>query len=191
MSKGPLRAEARARLRAISPAERDAAAAAIARRIWTVPEIASARSLLLYASLPEEVPTDEVAREASRRGVAIIYPRCLPEMRAMTLHVLGDVDGLSATGSYGIREPDPSCALVEVRDIDAALVPGLAWDRAGGRLGRGAGYYDRLFADPAWRGFRCGTYFAVQEIPGLPADPWDAPLDAVVTEREVVRVTGT
>jgi 5-formyltetrahydrofolate cyclo-ligase len=66
-------------------------------------------------------------------------------------------------------------------------VPGLAWDRAGRRLGRGAGYYDRLFADPAWRGFRCGLFFAAAEAPALPADPWDRPLDAVVTGREIVR----
>jgi 5-formyltetrahydrofolate cyclo-ligase len=74
-----------------------------------------------------------------------------------------------------------------VEEVDAALVPGLGWDRSGGRIGRGAGYYDRLFADPEWRGFRCGLFFAAQEADVLPTDPWDAPLDAVVTEREVWR----
>jgi 5-formyltetrahydrofolate cyclo-ligase len=72
-------------------------------------------------------------------------------------------------------------------EVDVALMPGLAWDRAGNRLGRGAGYYDRLLAHPDWRAFRCGLFFATQEFPALPADPWDQPLQAVVTEREIIR----
>jgi 5-formyltetrahydrofolate cyclo-ligase len=91
-------------------------------------------------------------------------------------------------GNYGIREPDPArCQEVGPAEIDATLVPGLAWDRRGTRLGRGAGYYDRMFARPDWRGFRCGIFFALQEMEEIPADPWDQPLQAVVTEREVWR----
>lgn len=56
-----------------------------------------------------------------------------------------------------------------------------------GGLGRGAGYYDRLLAHPEWRGFRCGLFFAAQETPSVPHEPWDIRLDAIVTEREVVR----
>jgi 5-formyltetrahydrofolate cyclo-ligase len=77
--------------------------------------------------------------------------------------------------------------VVDVHEVDVALVPGLAWDRRGARLGRGAGYYDRLFLRPSWRGFRCGLFFAAQEFDRLPANRMDAPLDAVVTEREIVR----
>lgn len=186
MTKTEARAEARARLRLMSPAERRRAGERIAERVWDLPAIAGARSLLLYASLPEEVPTDAIADEALRRGVIITYPRCLPETRRMTLHVLKDLAELREAGSYGIREPDAACPLLALRDIDAVLVPGLAWDRRGRRLGRGAGYYDRLFADPEWRAFRCGLFFAVQEIPGIPVDPWDVALDAVVTEKEIM-----
>jgi 5-formyltetrahydrofolate cyclo-ligase len=66
--------------------------------------------------------------------------------------------------------------------VDAALVPGLAWDRDGRRLGRGAGYYDRLLASPGWRAFRCGVFFAGQEVARVPVEAWDVRLDAVVTE---------
>lgn len=190
MTKRQARDDARRVLRALPAQERRAAAEAVARAVWSVPEIAAARSLLLYASLAEEVETDAIAREALRRGVVITYPRCLPETRGMALHRLGHLAELREGGSYGIREPDPACPLLAVEEIDVALVPGLAWDRAGGRLGRGAGYYDRLFSDPRWRGFRCGLFFAVQEVPRVPTDPWDARLHAVVTEREVVRVVG-
>lgn len=186
MTKQEARAAARARLRALNPAARTAAEAEVARRVWTLPRIAAARSLLLYASLPDELGTDLIAREAMRRGITVTYPRCLPASYGMALHHLTGLEQLVDGGSYGIREPDPSCPILAIGEVDAALVPGLAWDRSGGRLGRGAGYYDRLFADPAWRGFRCGLFFAAQEAERLPNDPWDAALGAVVTEREVL-----
>jgi 5-formyltetrahydrofolate cyclo-ligase len=186
VTKDEARARARERLRSLSAAEREAAAASIARRVWELPAIAAARTLLLYAPLPGEVPTDAIAGEAARRGIALTYPRCLPESRSLALHRVTHPGELLDGGSYGIREPDPSCPLLRVPEIDAVIVPGLAWDRTGTRLGRGAGYYDRLFADPGWRGLRCGIFFSVQEIAHLPRDPWDASLHAVVTELETV-----
>ena len=185
VSKDALRRELRERLRALGRVEREAAALGAEARVWTVPEVAGARVLLLYAHLPGEVPTDAIAREAMRRGVTVVYPRCVTGTRTLTLHALERLEALRQ-GAYGIREPDVEvCPLVRVEEVDAALVPGLGWDRAGGRIGRGAGYYDRLFADPAWRGFRCGLFFAAQEADAVPMEPWDARLDAVVTEREV------
>ena len=125
MSKAAIRAEARALLRALPPAERAAAETEIARRVWDVPEVAAARTLLLYASLPEEVGTDEIAAEARRRGIAIVYPRCLPEGR-MVLHALDSPDALRP-GRFGIREPHAdACPVREVGEVDAALIPGLA-----------------------------------------------------------------
>lgn len=187
MRKDELRAAARERLRGITATARDRAAAAMERNVWTVPEIAGARALLVYASLPSEAPTDAIAREARRRGIVVTYPRCLEETREMVIHRVDSGDELAGDGAYGIREPLLECPLVRLEEIDAALVPGLAWDGAGGRLGRGAGYYDRLFSDPRWRGFRCGLFFSAQEVDAVPTDPWDVPLNAVVTESAVHR----
>lgn len=186
MRKEEARRIARARLAVMTPEARARAGEEIARRVWTLPELSSARAVLLYAWLPEEVPTDAIAAEARRRGVVVTYPRCLPETREMVLHRVGSEEEFEA-GSYGLREPAASCPVLSLEEVDVALVPGLAWDRSGRRLGRGAGYYDRLFARPGWRAFRCGLFFASQELPSLPADPWDVPLDAVVTEREALR----
>jgi 5-formyltetrahydrofolate cyclo-ligase len=186
MTKAEARRAARSRLGALDAAERAAMSAVIADAVWQLPEIAAARTILLYASLPDEVESDGIAREAWRRGIVVTYPRCLPVTRELALHHLRDLSELRGAGSYGIREPDLACPLLQIADIDAVLVPGLGWDRAGNRLGRGAGYYDRLFADPAWRGFRCGLFFAAQEFPHLPRDDWDAKLDAIVTEREAI-----
>ena len=186
MEKATLRREARARLRAIPPAERAHAGREIARQVWELPEIASAGVLLLYASLPEEVPTDEIAREALRRGVGVVYPRTAAG-GSMVLHRVADPAELQ-TGRFGIREPDPAIhPAVSIDSVDAALIPGLAWDRAGGRLGRGGGFYDRLLGTLGWRGFRCGIFFTAQEVPSVPAEPWDIALDAVVTDSGVWR----
>lgn len=187
MNKNAMRSAARARVAALGEEERRAAGEEIARRVWTLPEVADARVMLLYASMGREVPTDAIAAEAARRGITLTYPRCLRETRAMVLHRVGGYEELQSGGAFGIREPDPACPLVTIEEIDVALVPGLGWDRRGTRLGRGAGYYDRLFLNPAWRGFRCGLYFAAQEFDRLAANRFDAPLDAVVTELEAVR----
>lgn len=190
MTKEEIRREARRLLRALAPDTRAAAAAEIERRVWTVPEVAGAGTLLLFADLPEEVSTDGMAAEALRRGVRLGYPRTVSGSRTMTLHHVPALDRL-LPGRYGIREPDDACAEIPAGEVDAALVPGLAWDRRGARLGRGAGYYDRLFGGPLWRGFRCGIFFSFQEVPAVPTDAWDVPLQAAVTEREVWRAPTT
>jgi 5-formyltetrahydrofolate cyclo-ligase len=182
VTKDELRREARRRLRDLLPSQREAAETEIARLVWTVPEVAGARTLLLFAHLADEVSTDAIALEALTRGMHVVFPRVIPGTRAMDLHAVAEPASLRI-GAYGIREPDPErSARVPAGMVDAVLVPGLAWDRHGGRLGRGAGYYDRLFALPEWRGFRCGVFFAAQEFPRVPTDPWDVPLQAVVTE---------
>lgn len=190
MTKAELRRAARARLQALSPGERDAASAEIAARVWRVPAVASAGTLLLFAGRADEVETDLIAAEAARRGIRVAYPRIHDDAGAMTLHHVAEAAAL-VPGRHRIREPDEALApRIAPGEVDAVLVPGLAWDREGGRLGRGAGYFDRLFGDPAWRGFRCGLFFACQEVPVVPSDPWDAPLQAVVTEREAWLVGG-
>lgn len=185
MTKDDVRREVRARLRELSGEARASAEAEIARRVWEVPRVAEARVLMLYASMPGEVGTDAIAAEAMRRGITLIYPRCLDDRR-LALHAVDSLHRL-VPGRYGIREPDAdACPVHEAGAIDAALIPGLAWDRAGNRLGRGAGYYDRLLADPEWRGYRCGVFFAAQEFPSVPHDPWDAPMQAIVTESGII-----
>jgi len=185
--KKALRREARARVEALTGEERQRSGARVAELLRAMPEFVGAATVLTFATLPGEVPTRPIARLAREVGARLVYPRCLPHGTELSLHRVDSEDDLAPSGRYGILEPDGTCPTVAVADIDFAFVPGVAWDRNGRRLGRGAGYYDRLLGDPEWRGFRCGLFFAAQEFPDLPADPWDVPLDAVVTERELWR----
>jgi 5-formyltetrahydrofolate cyclo-ligase len=108
----------------------------------------------------------------------------------MSLHAVTSEEELHQGGRYGIREPALACPQVPINEIDIAFLPGLAWSRTGARLGRGAGYYDRLLARPEFRALRCGLFFAVQEFLELAIDPWDQPLDLVITEQEMFRKSG-
>jgi 5-formyltetrahydrofolate cyclo-ligase len=184
--KARLRAQARERLVALSARDQAALGARIEHRVWSVPAMQTARSVLLYASLPGEVPTDDIAAQARAQGIDVVYPRCLIGSREMALHRVDSPAGLQTRGRFGIREPLPTLPEVRPGSIDVALIPGLAWDRTGHRLGRGAGYYDRMLGMAEWRGARIGLFFSVQELERIPFDPWDAPLDAVVTELEII-----
>jgi 5-formyltetrahydrofolate cyclo-ligase len=186
MTKEEARREARARLRAL-PRQGSGESQEFESRIWSLPEMAGARVVLLYADLPGEVPTEGLSREAGRRGMTVTYPRCLPGGRLLALHHVAHAGDLVEGGAHGIREPVAGCPRLEVGEIEVALIPGLAWDRDGTRLGRGAGYYDRLLADPGWRAARVGLFWSAQEMESLPRDSWDVPLDVIVTEREVWR----
>ena len=88
-----------------------------------------------------------------------------------------------ATGAYGILEPDHRDALIS-EDIDAVLVPGLAFTRRGLRLGRGAGFFDRFLASTEAK--RIGVCFSCQIAPWLPIDEWDMRMDAVVCPDEII-----
>jgi 5-formyltetrahydrofolate cyclo-ligase len=186
MNKDEARRTARSAIRAIPDAVRQAAARSVERSVWQIPEFAGAETILIYSALPGEVPTDAIADAAWQRGIQVVYPRCL-DAGELALHSVASVDQLLHVDRFGILEPALECPIVPVAEIDAALIPGLAWSHDGHRLGRGAGYYDRLLDSPDWRGFRCGLFLAAQEVPGLPVDPWDEPLDAVLTENGLIR----
>src|SRR5690606_18813616 len=104
----------------------------------------------------------------------------------MTPAIVADPGSLPA-GRFGVRAPSPQARAVPLAEIDLILVPGLAFDTEGNRLGRGAGFYDRFLATregaapPA-----CGVCFEAQLVDRIPTEPWDVPMNAVVTERRLV-----
>jgi len=86
-------------------------------------------------------------------------------------------------GAYGISEPDPSSPLVEPSIVDLILVPCVACDVSGYRLGYGGGFYDRMLSDRTWQNkLTVGIVFEYARLPQLPRDDWDIPLDAICTE---------
>ena len=90
-------------------------------------------------------------------------------------------------GSFGIGEPAAGEAW-PIEDIDLIVVPAVAYDRRGRRLGRGGGFYDRFLARGGLRARTCGLAFAQQIVQELPAESHDYPVEIVVTDREVLRI---
>ncbi len=180
-AKTALRADMRRRLAGAPPAERAECSRRIVRQIVETRAWREALRVLLFAPLPVEPDLDLLWENGMLTGKQIAYPRV--EGVTMRLYHINGLDELEST-RWGLREP-PLRAEREavVDDFGIVLVPGLAFDAAGGRLGRGGGFYDRLLAerDPA-KTRLIGVGFAFQLVEGtLPMAAHDVRLDEIVT----------
>lgn len=189
MTKAQLRDVIRRRIEALSAGERREKSAAAARRLAALPEFRDARTVMLFAAMPDELDTAPIIAAALAAGKHVGLPRCRPGTRQMDVVAITDPARDLAAGHYGIPEPVGD-ALIPPGDLDFILVPGRAFDRQGNRLGRGAAYYDRFLAGPAAVAFRCAVCFDCQLVDGVPHDPHDMPIHGIVTETTVVRPSG-
>jgi 5-formyltetrahydrofolate cyclo-ligase len=178
-----LRTELRARRAALPAANRSAAAtrilAALARSPWLRP----GREVALYVATGHEVPTAALLRLALARGCHVCLPR-ISDYGAMRMQLLRWRGGTLVRNRHGIAEPRGSSVVTPQR-LALAVVPVVAFDARGTRLGSGAGYYDRLFALRLQRSgppVIIGLAFEAQRCRLLPRGRHDVPLDAVVTE---------
>jgi 5-formyltetrahydrofolate cyclo-ligase len=136
-----------------------------------------ASSILLFAPLPGE--PDPRSLIESLPGRNFLFPRIEGEELALYLKT---PDSIWKTGPYGLREPDPSTWERRNPDtIEIALIPGLAFDASGGRLGRGKGYYDRLLGDSGFHGMKVGICMEWQLVKLVPCASHDIRMDLVVT----------
>lgn len=147
------------------------------------------RQFFCFVSLPGEPDTMELLRQALIDGKETAVPRCLPDDRAMVFHRLSperDIREQLIPGSYGVLEPPGDLPVAVPTDAPETLclIPGLAFDEAGGRLGYGAGYYDCFLA--CYPHMRKIGYAASQYITAtVPTEPTDQRLDGIATERGI------
>ena len=181
-AKAALRAEARAARRSLSVVERARAAARSVARLVSLREVLDAGTVALYAALPDEADPFDAVGYLRRAGVRVLLPR----VRDHDLEFV-DIDEFASLtpGWRGVREPAGEPATLD--DIDAIVVPGLAFDRSGRRLGQGGGHYDRLLARLPRRSARIGLCLACQVVAEVPADERDEAVDLLVTEDGVWR----
>jgi 5-formyltetrahydrofolate cyclo-ligase len=187
-AKQRLRRQLLDRRRAVAGADRAAAAAAVRRWVVGSGDWDAASTVLVYASCGSELSTEPLLVAALSAWKALILPRVTDD-GGLRLHAIGALAQLSP-GYRGIPEPGASLPEVAVTAIDLALVPGVGFDRRGGRLGYGGGWYDRLLAEPGWRCPIWGLSFACQIVDELPLDAHDRPVAAVVSETGVLRFDG-
>ena len=186
-AKARLRAGMRARRAGLSPAELAAASAAVVRRLQSLPAMVEARRVAAYRAVRGEVPLDGLL-DGERRDT-LTLPRVVGE----DLEFVAWRDGWTfEPGAFGIPEPVGG-EVVAFADHDVVLVPLTAFDGGCHRLGQGGGFYDRALAavaPGAARPVTVGVAHSFQQVGEVPRDPWDVPLDAVVTETGLVIAEG-
>jgi len=187
--KSDLRALMRVLRKKLDASEAERAGEVICSRVLELPEVRTAQALALYAALPGEVNLKRIIEECQRQGKSMLFPRFRAADRTYEMVRVRNVDQETAPGAFGIQEPRPELpaappGVCSARDT-VWIVPGLAFDEAGGRLGQGGGYYDRLLKDV--QGVRIGVAFAWQLVPATPTTDRDVPMDILVIGGRILR----
>ena len=145
-------------------------------RLLAHPAVVNAETILMYYSLADEVNTHEAVDALVRSGKTVLLPRVI-DGENMEIRIYESRDDLSP-GHYGIMEPTGKLYTC-YENINVAVVPGMAFDAAGHRLGRGKGYYDR-FLPKATHAYKIGVCFDFQKRAAIPADDFDVTMDCVI-----------
>ncbi len=169
-------------MRGQSEQERIQKSRVIQTRLFAVPEFQRARKVLFYASFDGEVETMAMLRQAQDVGKMIALPQIIENPKSIVPAWVSDVSMLTP-GPYGIMQPDGNSSRVEnLSDLDLVVVPGVAFDIKGNRLGRGAGYYDRFLGEMPRPIPTVGLAFDFQMVDHLPdVFPHDIPVSRVIT----------
>jgi 5-formyltetrahydrofolate cyclo-ligase len=187
-AKPSVRAAALARRDAMPAAERATASAAIADLVdqHVLAGLAAGAVVALYYPKASEVDTAGIVAHATRRGLALAYPRTERDRRLRALSFHRATPAELAPGVFGLREPGADAPEVAVGDLAAIFVPGIAFDATGHRLGWGRGHYDATLT-LARSVPSIGLAFTCQIVPRVPADTADVPVHLVVTQAGVMR----
>ena len=160
-------------------------AASLGERLLALPELAGARVVLSYAALPAELDPGMAVDGLRARGTRIAFTR-IEAPGVLGIHEV-DSEADLIPGPLGIRQPSSDAPRVAHDAIDAVIVPGVAYDELGGRLGYGGGYFDRLM--PLLRSdcIRIGVAFDEQLLERIPSEEHDADVHIVVTPSRTIR----
>jgi 5-formyltetrahydrofolate cyclo-ligase len=150
-----------------------------------------------FLSIRGEADPAPALADARARGAVVVFPRVETTLPRLRFHRADSVADL-VPGPFGLLQPAASCPELPVETIDLMLVPGLAFDLGGRRLGYGGGYYDEAAARlrsvdsslPGVRGLLVGFGYDFQIVPHCPAGPGDVLIDWVVTDQRAVRCGG-
>jgi len=179
--KRALRRELRERRKRLPAPVVQAAGAAVCMRLLEFPWFQTARAVALYVADENEIPTDMLVGTAVGSGHELYLPKDVG--RPAFAHWVPGAPLRRARG--GVLEPADGQA-TDLQLPAVVVLPMVAWDQRGTRLGRGGGFYDRLLSTLDARVIRVGLAYEFQGFPELPRDPWDVSMHSVITERRVV-----
>jgi len=193
MSKRVLRKEIFARRDSLTAEEILAKSRDIAQQLARLPfyQKEESQTIMFFLSFRSEVETREMVEDNLARGNRVLVPKSLPEERKLIPSQLLDFEKDLAPGAYDIPEPRPEALRpVNPEHIDLLIVPGVAFDLQGNRLGYGGGYYDRFFERLRPGVPLVALAFELQIVRQVPVEPWDRRMDWLVTEKRVIQTAG-
>ncbi len=151
----------------------------LCEQLQSLPLFQSAHKILAYFSVRQEPDLSSLFDSSAAWG----FPRCVEKELVWHRWSVGDRRQI---GSYNILEPEPNSPILSVAKVDLILIPAVACDHQGYRLGYGGGYYDRLLSDPFLAKIpTIGVVFEFAYLPAIPIESWDIPLSLVCTENSV------
>jgi 5-formyltetrahydrofolate cyclo-ligase len=184
-AKAALRIKILAALKNLPPEKRQSDAEKLRRKLAEQPVFQAASSILFFAPLPDELDLWPVLEETLAAGKVVALPCFDAENQFYRPRRVTDLQVELVSGRFGIREPSANCVEMPLDDLDLVLVPGVAFDLRGHRLGRGKGFYDRLLAN--FMGKSIGIAFDEQIVDAIPAEPQDVEMDFILTPTQCVR----
>jgi 5-formyltetrahydrofolate cyclo-ligase len=181
--KAELRSQIRAALKKISPAVRAVESIGLCERLE--PQLQCARTILFFAPLPDELDIWPLLEKFLAAGKTCALPCFDPASQIYFARQIKNPVTDVVIGKFDVREPASGGAEMPLEKFDLVLVPGVAFDLRGNRLGRGRGFYDRLLAKTS--GVKCGVGYDFQLQEKIPAEPHDAPVDFIFTPSRGLR----
>lgn len=177
MLKNKIRQEMKIKVAALAPEEYYSLNFTIEQRFFNLPILQTSQTIMLYYSIDREVATVSIILKLLKAGKKVALPTCIDKTNIRA----GIVDDLNELrpGVFGIHEPLLSSVEMNPAEIDLLIVPGVAFDRNGRRLGHGAGYYDRFLSKTT--GYKLGLAYDFQMIDNLAYESHDVSMDALLT----------
>lgn len=184
--KTSLRQQFRVLTRSIAPEQAAAASEDLRKHLLGSPYWQQAQRILMFYPLNDEPDIAPLLQQALTAGKTIALPRYNSSLGVYEAALIRNLTEDLVPGRFGVREPSPNCPALPLNQLDLTLVPGIAFDASGRRLGRGKGFYDRLL--PGTTGMTLGLAFDWQESDALPTEPHDVELDAILTPTRWLKV---
>ncbi|UMZ74574.1 5-formyltetrahydrofolate cyclo-ligase [Natranaerofaba carboxydovora] len=148
-----------------------------------------ANSIMAYLPFQNEVDTMPIIKDAIKKGKKVTVPKTYPKTKTMVPALIVDLENDFAYGNYGVLEPKEDRLFpLEPTEIDLVVVPGVAFDEDGYRLGYGGGYYDRFISKLREDTILAAVSFEEQIVTKVPLDKWDKRLHLIFTEDRVIDV---
>lgn len=185
-AKDQLRAGVRAAIAALSPADLVSQSNLACKALIASDLFAQATTILLYAPADDEPNLSPLASAATADGKTIGVPAILWGQGVLVPKIVHDLGPSLVAGKHSIRVPADTCPDLPIESIDLVVVPGVAFDRQGGRLGRGAGFYDRFLTSPALRARLVAVALTPQIVPEVPMLAHDIRVHALASPAGVL-----